>query len=136
MTGGNPFGALEDENAHRIERIGHPFASPPGWMGRHERPLSFAERQTYYMWYCIRLASALGINYAPSPIRVPLVTTPGFMDVKAFPDFAGDLVEYFGKVRQEYVAGLAEASSPLARPSICRSSTTTYDPRSPVQSTH
>lgn len=45
----NPFRRFETPDADDIERTGRdPSLSPPGWMGRYERPLTFAERQTYY----------------------------------------------------------------------------------------
>jgi hypothetical protein len=99
----NPFAGFETREAVDIEEIGYPeHFSPPGYMGRDEWRLSFAERQTYYTWYCLKLASAFGLNYAPNPMRAVLLQNEEIMRVPVFPNFSKDILKYFEIVRQKH----------------------------------
>ena len=84
-----PFRAFEENtDAYQIERTGLPQGwSQPGRMGSWDPSLSFAERHTYYAWYCVRLAAALGTNYAPNPSRKALFEGKDFLKLRVFPQF-------------------------------------------------
>ena len=113
----NPFRRFETSAAYDIERAGRdPSLSPPGWMGKDERPLTFAERHTYYSWYCIRLAAALGLNYAPNPTRVGLLRNREFRALKPFPNFQRDILDYFEKVRKRHADSVSRVFRSLRKP--------------------
>jgi len=113
----NPFHRFETPDAYYIERAGRdPLLSPPGWMGRYERPLTFAERHTYYSWYCVRLAAALGLNYAPNPTRVNLFRNREFRTLKPFPNFQRDILDYFEKVRKRHADSVNRVFRSLRKP--------------------
>jgi hypothetical protein len=113
----DPFGRFETPEAYDIERAGRdPFFSPPGWMGRYERPLTFSERHTYYSWYCVRLAAALGLNYAPNPTRVNLFENDEFLRLEPFPDFQRDILDYFETVRERHADSMNRVFRSLRQP--------------------
>jgi hypothetical protein len=112
----NPFAQFPEGQILEIERIGHQ-GSPPGYMGRGETHLTFPERQTYYTWFCIRLASALGVSYAPNPMRVPLVTMPEFQSVPVVSTVASDVMGAFEQVRKQQSDRIGEVFKSL-KPSV------------------
>lgn len=112
----NPFRNFETEDAYYIETVGRGHLSPPGWMGKYERPLTFAERHTYYAWYCVRLAAALGLNYAPNPTRVNLFRDRQFLELKPFLDFQRDILDYFEKVRRRHADSVNKVFQSLRKP--------------------
>ncbi len=108
---GDAFGAYEnDPSAYVIERTGMPSSRSflPGYMGRDEPTISFAERQAYYTWYCVRLAAASGLNYAPNPTREALLRKPKLFEVRGPPAIERDLLKYFQGVRAKYAESIAE----------------------------
>jgi hypothetical protein len=114
---GNPFRPFEMPDAYDIERAGRdPLLGPPGRMGRYERPLTFAERHTYYAWYCVRLAAALGLNYAPNPTRVNLFENDEFLTLAPFPDFQRDILDYFEEVRKRHADSVNRVFRSLRKP--------------------
>ncbi|MES9836588.1 MAG: hypothetical protein ABW144_09030 [Candidatus Thiodiazotropha sp.] len=109
---GDTFEAYEaDKTAYTIETAGMPPNDPsftPGYMGRHEPGLSFAERHAYYTWYCIQLAATFGINYAPNPTREALLKNSDLFEVQASPDLERDLIRHFQGARTKYAASIAD----------------------------
>jgi len=112
----NLFRSFDVDEAYYIERIGLPFSSPPGYVGRYERPITFEERHTYYAWYCLKLAAALGLNYAPNPIRVNLFTIPEFSECKPFSDIQHDILKYFETIRAKRIESVNEVFPSLNKP--------------------
>ena len=108
---GDAFGAYEkDPSAYLIERAGMPSSRSfePGYMGRDEPTISFAERQAYYTWYCVRLAAAFGLNYAPNPTREALLRKPELFEVRGPAAIERDLLNYFQGTRAKYADSIAE----------------------------
>lgn len=113
-----PFRAFEENpDLYQIEKEGVPEGwSLPGCSMRWEEPpLSFAERHTYYTWYCVHLAAALGTNYAPNPTRKGLFDNPDFLKFPHFPSFERDLIDYFQDIRSKFFKSMAEVFPSVAR---------------------
>jgi hypothetical protein len=107
---GEAFSSYEDSTAYFIERAGMPPSSSfvPGYMGRHEPMISFAERHTYYTWYCVQLAAAFGLHYAPNPTREALLRNTQLFNVQGSPTTERDLMKYFHGIRAKYAESIAE----------------------------
>lgn len=108
---GDAFEAYEaDRTAYLIERAGMPPSQSfmPGYMGRYEPKISFAERHAYYTWYCIQLAATFGINYAPNPTREALLKNSDLFEVQGPPDLERDLIQHFQGARTKYAASIAD----------------------------
>ncbi len=112
-----PFSAFENNpDVYQIEQEGlRQGWHLPGCTKYQEEPtLSFAERHTYYTWYCVRLAAALGTNYAPNPTRKSLFENPYFLKFPHFPSFERQLLDYFQDVRSKYAKSMAKVFPPVS----------------------
>jgi hypothetical protein len=105
----NPFKEFETKDAAEIELVGRPKNySPVGYIGRDLPALDFSERHAYYSWYCVKLASALSVNYVPSPIRVDFLNDRDFIKREPFANLRKDIIDYSEKTRRKLYGGVQE----------------------------